>query len=313
MFSLPLIIERSIVVAKPIDETFNLVADFNYWKSWSPWLCQEPDCPVTISGKGGQVGHTQFWDGKRIGSGETKLMAINAPHRLDYELTFLKPWKSKSKVIFDFEPASNGTKVVWKMQGTLPVFLLPVRDTMNAAVANDFERGLAMLKEMTETGTVASKLDVVGEVSRDGFHFIGKRRSCTLNEVGPLMEKDFSDLFAMVKAAKVPPPDFPFSFYHQYDLVSRRCEYMSGFAYKSPPAVSDEQLERGNVENHKALRIDHLGTYRHLGNAWQAVQGLLRASGHKASKHIPMYEIYANFPGQVDDKDIKTMVHIPLR
>lgn len=151
MFSFTVNIDRSIIVAKPIGELFQLVADFNHWKFWSPWLCQEPDCPVKISGKGGQVGHALFWDGKRIGSSETKLVSTIAPSRLEYDFTFLKPWKAKSKVVFEFTTVSNGTQISWKMQATLPMLLLPMRDKVTSVLNSDFERGLNNLKELAET------------------------------------------------------------------------------------------------------------------------------------------------------------------
>ena len=313
MLSLPLNIERSITIAKPVDEVFKLVADFNSWKLWSPWLCQEPDCPVTITGAAQQVGHAQQWDGKRIGSGEIKLTSVEAPHRLDYALTFLKPWKSQSAAVFLFTPENGGTKVTWQMQGRLPMYMFLMRNLMAALVANDFERGLAMLKERAETGAVASKLVILGEVPCNDFYFVGKRRACEIKEVGSGMEKDFKELFSLIQTDAVPPPEFSFSLYHQFDLAAQRCEYTSGFAYSSPPAVKAGTLVSGQIPHHTALRIEHYGTYRHLGNAWAAMQGLLRANRQKASKKIPMYEIYVTFPGQVPDSEIKTLTHLPLR
>lgn len=313
MFSLPLNIERSIIVSKPAEEIFEIISDFNSWKSWSPWLCQEPDCPVEISGEAGQCEHAQQWDGKRIGSGRMILSSFKVPDRIDYELTFLKPWKSKSKVAFELTSLGNDTKVTWYMWGSLPLFLFFMRSMMSSLVANDYERGLSMLKEYLETGSVASQLNIVGEVKQDGFYYIGKRHACGLKDVGPMMEQDFSELYALVQSGKLEPADFPISFYHQYDLVTKRCEYTSGFAYRAQPSSKIETFESGHITDHSVMKVEHLGAYRHLGNAWSAVQGLLRANSRKASKVIPMYEIYENFPGQVAEKEIKTLVHIPLR
>jgi effector-binding domain-containing protein/uncharacterized protein YndB with AHSA1/START domain len=320
MFSLPLPVERSIDVAKPITDVFDVVADFNSWRSWSPWLCQEPECPVAIQGEPGQVGHSQHWDGQRIGSGEMSISGISPPHRIDYTLNFLKPWKSQNNVAFEFSSANGetdvtrGTKITWYMWGTMPVFMFFMRKMMAAFVGSDYERGLAMLKEYLETGKVLSKIDIAGEITGEGFYYIGKRRACSLKEVGPAMEKDFSQLESSAENGDLPPPDLAFSFYHNYDMANQKCEYTSGFGYKSQINPGNiEDMVSGHVESHQALRIDHYGPYRHLGNAWSTAQSLLRSARKKPSKTVPMYEIYGNFPGEVDEKDILTRIHIPLR
>lgn len=316
MLSFPLHIERSIVIEKPSDDVFNVVTDFNTWRAWSPWLCQEPECPVNIEGKPGQVGHSQRWDGKRIGSGEMVVSAVNPPQHIEYQLRFLKPWKSQNQVAFNFDAGGTAekTKLTWRMSGTMPVFLFFMRKMMGALVGSDYERGLSMLKEYIETGEVLSHIDIPGETPMDAFSYVGKRRSCSLREVGLAMDEDFSALKSYVETGDLPRPDFALSFYHKYDMVNQRCEYTSGFGYKTQPESTNiDDIIFGHVAKHQALRVDHKGPYRHLGNAWTAAQNLLRSGKQKPSKTVPMYEIYGNFPGEVAEKEILTMIHIPLR
>ena len=53
MFSIPFDVQRSIVIRKPVDLVYGTVADFSSWRSWSPWLTQEPDSMVEVSGTPG--------------------------------------------------------------------------------------------------------------------------------------------------------------------------------------------------------------------------------------------------------------------
>ena len=57
MLSIPFTVQRSIVIDTPSDSVFVLISDFNSWPSWSPWLSQEPECPLEISGQPGKPGH----------------------------------------------------------------------------------------------------------------------------------------------------------------------------------------------------------------------------------------------------------------
>ena len=151
MFSIPFDVQRSIVIRKPADLVYSTVADFSTWRSWSPWLTQEPDSSVEVSGAPGEPGHKQAWSGKKIGSGHMELVGVVSGRTLDYDLFFIKPWKSRSKAAFVFEEEGKDTKVTWSMDGTLPAPMFFMKKKMAAMVGGDYERGLAMLKELLET------------------------------------------------------------------------------------------------------------------------------------------------------------------
>ncbi len=150
MLSIPFTVQRSIEIDKSTDSVFALVADFNTWRNWSPWLSQEPECPVKIVGEPGKPGHKQSWDGNKIGSGHMELAEVVPGRTLRYDLFFIKPWKSQSKAAFMFEQEGQITKVSWSMEGTLPIFLFFMKKKMSTMVGSDYERGLAMLKELLE-------------------------------------------------------------------------------------------------------------------------------------------------------------------
>ena len=123
MFSIPFTVEKSIEINKPVKQVFNFVADFANWSCWSPWLIQEPDCPITRQGEAASLGHAQAWDGKQSGKGEIKISALQQDVHLNYDLTFYAPWKSQSTAQFVFEDiqlasGEAGCKVTWLMQGS---------------------------------------------------------------------------------------------------------------------------------------------------------------------------------------------------
>ena len=125
------------------------------------------------------------------------------------------------------------------------------------------------------------------------------------------MKEDFAELGKMLESSRLPAPNQVFSIYHSYDLVKGRCEYTSGFLYESRPEVSDG-LVTGQLPDHKALRVDHQGPYRHLGNAWSAAMACSR-SEHKTNKAVPMYEIYPNNPHEVAEDEVRVEVYVPVK
>jgi len=159
MFSVAFNLERSIVINKPVSEVFEVLANFKTWPTWSPWLTQEPACPVTVNNEVASIGHEQSWEGKNIGSGKMHITHIEPNQRIDYDLYFLKPWKSQSQTSFIFEVINGQTKVTWTMQSTLPIFMFWMKKMMTALVGSDYVRGLTMLQDLCETGSVPSKMD----------------------------------------------------------------------------------------------------------------------------------------------------------
>lgn len=310
MFSLPILVERSIRIEKPLDEVFRFVGDFKNWKYWSPWLCQEPSCPVDIRAAPCAQGHTQSWDGNFIGAGNMTITALKTLEYINYTLYFLKPWKSQSDVSFRFKKKTDGTTLVsWTMETSLPFWLFFLRKVMGAFIGSDYERGLAMLKYHLEIGPVPSQLKVITEPRRqDAFSWVGLHRKCKIEEMPELMSGDFNKLFSL----DLEKPKFSFSFYHNYDLLKRKTEYTSAFAYEKRNVKKEEGLKSGEVEAHSAFTVEHKGPYRFLGNAWAAAASLQRTCG-RAHKKIPMYEIYVNHPGEVKDEELVTKIIIPLR
>lgn len=313
MFSVPLNVSRVTTIHSPVAEVFATLADFKTWPTWSPWLCQQPDCPVTISGGPGEVGHQQSWDSARIGTGSIVLTNLLPEKRISYDLTFLKPWKSTSQAHFDLVPSGDATRVTWTMQGSLPFFLFFMKKQMASYVGLDFDRGLGMLKELLEKGEVPTRCKVYGEVGRPGFYYVGLEQTVKVAEVSK-MEADFRSLGDSLSKGSLPQPHFMFCFYKVFDLLKDQCTYIAALGYLDDPSdkVTEQGLVTGHIPDHEALRVDHIGPYRFLGNGWSTIVSLQRELKKKPRKNISMYEIYANVPGQVDEKKLKTEIYMPI-
>lgn len=315
MFSIGLNVSRSIVVNKPVDEVYANLADFNHWSTWSPWIIQEPTCPVVVTGEPNELGHKQEWNGKRIGKGETVLVEKKENAFLNFDLTFYAPWKSQSKTRFEFEstttPAGeDATQVTWFMDGSLPFFMFFFKKMMLAMIGSDYQRGLNMFKEYMETGDILSKVDVVGIKPQSGFHYVGFRNTCNIADVKKVMGPAFQKLID----EDMPAPDMMMTICHNYDMVSGECDMTAAYAYKDKPDFDvPTYMVFGDVEQHEGLQVDHTGSYHHLGNGWATAKGYQMFAKLKSLKTIPDYEIYRNAPGTVPEKELLTSIVLPLK
>lgn len=309
MFGISYSVDRTIEIDKPLDEVKRVVSDFNTWRAWSPWLSQEKECPVEITGRPANTGHSQSWDGERIGSGSITIKAIEE-NVFYYDLEFYKPWKAHSDVTFRFVDNGDKTSVTWDMHSKLPFFMFFLKKLMIAMIGSDYDRGLSMLKDFIEKGKADTTLDGIGD--EEGFHYLGIKRSCTIAEMPDLMSADFQSLGEKIQSGELDEADGCISFYHKFDMVGGKCEYTSALTYADKP-IKTAGLEPGEVSAHKGAKVTHVGEYKFLGNAWSAVMGYQRSAKLKTNKKLPWYERYLNNPGETESKDLITEIIIPVK
>jgi predicted transcriptional regulator YdeE/uncharacterized membrane protein len=315
MFSIGLAVSRSITINKPVSEVYARVADFSHWPTWSPWIIQEPTCPVSFSGEANTLGHKQEWNGERIGKGDTVLVEKSENEFLQYDLTFYAPWKSESKTRFEFKSVKNAagdeaTQVTWNMDGSLPFFMFFIKKMMLAMIGSDYDRGLNMLKELVETGDVSSKVSVDGINQQDGFHYVGFRHCCNIKDIKKVMGPSFQNLID----EKLPAPDMMITLSHKFDMTTGEFDLTAAFAYKTKPDFDvPTNMVFGEIAPHQGLEVQHTGSYNHLANGWATAKGYQMFAKLKASKTVPDYEIYRNAPGEVAEKDLLTSIVLPLK
>ena len=147
-------IEKHIVIRKPVNEVMSRISNLNYYSKWNPWQQSDSSAKHTITGEPSRPGHKYAWEGKKVGVGSLTLLSADDKH-IHFDLQFLKPWKSKAKDNWMFEPWGDGeTKVTWQNSGELP---WPIARLMgpkiNKNLNHQFEKGLKNLQEMCETAT----------------------------------------------------------------------------------------------------------------------------------------------------------------
>lgn len=295
-------VTRSAGIDSDRESVFSLVRDFRKWPQWSPWLIAEPDCELTFR----EDGDGYSWDGKIIGSGSIQVTSETGKDRIDLELSFLRPYKSVSNVRFDFSDRDNGTEVAWTMNGSLPAFLFWMKGLMVGMLGMDYDRGLRMLKDLAELGSVPSGLEfTLG--SFGGCSYIGIRSSCLFDEMGKTMEADL----ALLREQLGEPTGPPMSIYHKWQISKRLAEFTVAFPSESTQ-IDDSRFETGSIASMKTYVVRHTGPYRHLGNAWSA--GMMRnGKTFKKKPFVKPFEVYEKDLEGFGENELVTAVHLPMR
>ncbi|MEM9305322.1 MAG: SRPBCC family protein [Pseudomonadota bacterium] len=301
-------VEKTIQIDATPHHVHGFLRDFRRWPDWSPWLICEPECKVIYA----PDGKSYRWEGEVVGKGELELTGEQGHTALDYRLSFFMPWKSVNTTAFRLAERDGGTEVTWTMVGSLPWFMFWMKKMMTAWVGMDYDRGLRMLKDLAETGTVPSKLEFLGTQAHPGGTWVGIASTCAMADIGAAMEVDHGALMKFVEERNLTPSGPPFSIYHKWEPVKGRASYTAAIPVANPPADLASGMTRGEMPACEIYAIRHTGAYRHLGNAWSA--GMMHAQAKRYRKHrkIHPFEIYESMP-DVDEGSAETLLGFPTK
>ncbi len=305
-------VQRSTTIEASLDKVFEVVSDYSTWTTWSPWLCAEPTAKVTVSEDSTSVGSTYAWEGEITGAGEMEHLQLEPGVHIEDEIRFLKPWKSVSKVSFDFESAGDGTKITWHMNGSMPWYMFWMIPMMEPYIGMDYERGLKMLKEWIETGEIQTKTNIRGVESIGPLRVAGVRKTCSFDNIGTSMKEAFEEASGKFEEQSISIEGHGISIYHDMNMKAKTFDYTSGFVLGDSVGEVPAGLSTWSIPSVQALVTEHHGRYDHLGNAWSAANQHARYKKLKQSK-AGAFEIYTNDCDTTPPAELETIIYLPLK
>ena len=301
-------VSEDIIIDASLDHTKNIVADFHHWNAWSPWLITDPKAEIAIQ----KDGKFYQWHGKRVGMGRMRITA-ETDNQIDYDLTFLKPWKSQAKVQFLLREEGHKTHLTWTMNSSLPFFLFWMRRRTEAFIAMDYQRGLTMLKEYAESGVVNSKLEFLAPHKYEGCVYLGIKTVSSFNSVDADMKKDFTELRQWLSENKIPINGIPFSIYHNFNAVKDSISHTAAIPLVEIPSNYPNHWKIGKLPKMTLKTVRHTGPYKHVGNAWSAAMMMIRNKEFKVNQKIKPMEFYRNDPSETPAEQLISDVSFAVK
>lgn len=148
-------VERSVAINQPKQVVFDYIKYLENQANYSKWDSMDPAMKKTYSGQDAQPGFVYRWESEKdeVGWGEQEILKISEAERIDFELRFLKPFKSVSSAYLSTTYIEESqTEVTWGFHGEMayPSNLMLLFFDMEEMIGNDLEVGLANLKSILE-------------------------------------------------------------------------------------------------------------------------------------------------------------------
>jgi len=148
-------VEREINIDRTKSDVFDYIKYLKNQDNYSRWAKMDPQMEKSYRGIDGTVGFISAWDSQNdnVGQGEQEISKIIEGERIEYELRFIKPFKSTSPAYMRIQTShDNKTKVVWGMSGTMPypMNLMMLFMNLEKMLNEDLDIGLRNLKAELE-------------------------------------------------------------------------------------------------------------------------------------------------------------------
>lgn len=305
---------RDVTINSSVSKVYDVIADLSKWNIWSPWMHCEPTAKTDYQGTPKQVGQNQTWSGEVIGSGKMTISGLTQNQQMQMKLEFLTPFKSVADVQFDIKDLGGGkTHITWTMNSALPFFMIFFKNMMAAYMASDFSRGLSMLKEYVETGSVVSKAIYQGEKNMGQFQVIGQKVTIPISKLSTDIHAEFQKMSQRLEKGEIVQPEFIVMLSHDHNIPKGTSVLTAGYAYKAGQNIKvPNDMQVIAFPEHKTMLVDFYGPYRNIGNAWSMAMAYQRGKKMKVNKKLPMYELYKTMPGGAE-KDIHTQIVVPIK
>ncbi|MEW8078383.1 MAG: SRPBCC family protein [Candidatus Thiodiazotropha endolucinida] len=306
-------VRRSLEIGVDQKTVFNKIRDFRSWSDWSPWLMHEPDTTLDFSDTPDREEGWYSWDGSIVGAGKLTHEKFSGEEKIEQRIEFLRPFKSVSRVWWEFEPkGEDKTLVHWNMAGSMPFLLRFMAKKIPAYIGKDYDTGLYMLR-----GTLEADAEVP-RMSFDGPVELPEQAALTLHFEGHLeamkkaMTEGFPRLGHYVDEHGLTATGCPFSIYHKVDL--KTMHFDCDMAIPVAPETTSTELEVKRFSGGRYYKTTLRGSYEFLELAWYQAYAHLQMSKIKPLHKQASREMYENDPATVShSNEIVTSIYIPIK
>ena len=143
-------VERSLLIQAPAEHIYTHLDSSEGWQRWGAWYRRDPQMKLLPHNETQGVGAAWSWRSESQGNGRLELTEIDVDRRVGYVLHIEDFAPSTGEL--RLEPESQGTRVIWLMQGDVGANPLKrwMALLMDKLVGPDFDASLNNLKALVE-------------------------------------------------------------------------------------------------------------------------------------------------------------------
>jgi effector-binding domain-containing protein len=314
---------RSVKIQAPQSQVFAIVDGYRQFDKWSPWAALDPQVKVRISGPPFGVGAHYEWQGNdKVGAGAQEIVASTPDTQVKTRLNFAG-FDRPSLASFDLEAYGQETRVSWSLEidlGRNPIahyFGL----MMNRQIGPDYERGLARLKTLAESGpkTDLSALEVkLVDGTAQTYAYVSGTCATDSDAIAKALGAAYGQVGAFMAAAGLKQAGAPIAVTRRWDFQAKVYDFDAGIPLdradaQAPPAVNGKPNPVKIAQTYvgPALKIVHHGSYKEMGKTYGLIDAFKTA--YALQDNGLSWEQYVSDPGTTPEAQLVTDIYVPVK
>ena len=307
-------VERSAVVAYPVEQVFTDLINYDLRTAWDPWYEQDSTAEVTVTGPVAGIGSSWSWKGEIVGEGSETIVDIIRNEMVKTRLEFTQPRGSVSDLIWKTDNLGDSTRLTWMIDGGLKY---PVEVWaglfMNKMLGKSFERGLDNFSRFQDERAALLAKGLTGEISEtimDPFKYLAIRSKIRMEEISARLGEYYGEMMALIRQSGDEVAGMPFTRY--YSMVIDGMVDMEACIPVNRDYKTSGRIQFRKQPSFRALTAKHFGPYSSLPTTYNAMMAYMNEKG-TIPTGIAM-EIYSNDPASVKDPmKLETLVVYPVK
>ncbi|MCB0638427.1 MAG: SRPBCC family protein [Lewinella sp.] len=283
---------RSISIEAAPATVFAVVNDLHTWPDWNPWAQRDSTMKWVFGETTEGAGAFYSWTSEDSGDGRMDITDSWAPDSLATLVVF--DGQGEATAMFTFMPDGNNTKTSWSFHSDFPYpfnALLLFQD-IQGYIENDYDEGLALLKDYVERMPAPATSLSVEPMDFPGAYYLSTRATLTMAELNDYFQDAMPALGMAVMNKGIEMTGPPASLTYLWDEQNQVVDMALGLPVASGTEV--EGLTPIEMPAGSALKVDYYGPYEGVGPAHEAIEAYALMKG--LTIKAPAMEWYVTDP-----------------
>ena len=311
--------QSRFVVAVEIDApsatVFAQVNDMRRFELWSPVHEVDGNAEVVFSGPDRGVGSTMRWDGVVVGSGTQTIVESQPYEYVETRVNHGEP--GEAKTWFEIQAADGGTQVLWGFEHDYGLNLVGRYFGLMATgvLRRSHETAIANLKQLAESlprddfGQL-----VVEHVDVAPLDIAYRPGSAAPNPaaMSAALGDAYFEVLRFMDNHGLRQAGSPLAIERSFRGSERRFDAgipISGLSEQTPRRKGNVRI--GATYGGAAIRVEHRGAYRNLGDTQRRAAAYLAALG--IERNGDAWEEYVSDPAEVPEAELLTWIYYPIK
>lgn len=314
--------QRSTNIAAPACTVYAQLDNYKNFNLWSPWLQYDPNAQYKIEGAARGVGAKESWSGNdKVGTGSQEIVAADRCKQIKSKLVFGGFEQNQQFATFTLTPSGEGTQVDWAFDGEFggnvfsQVMSRYFTMAMASAMNDDFDRGLANLKKLSESLPKADFAALKAEdleVKPVAVAAIAGHTTTESADIGKAYTESYAKIMGYLKANNLNEAGPPIAITRKWDEAAKVFDFEAGIPVdRSDVPLSDSEVHMMQTYGGPALKVTHTGPYEELGKTYQMIDAYLAAYGYQKAGDV--WEEYVSDPGKTPAAELVTLIYYPVK